>query len=184
MENRQNDSRSGDTGAKCRKPICGECDCSPRCRWPRFRLSPIAAVGIASLALAIGFGLTNNLFEAGVREQQTRSASEAVDISLERLMRSRVAQRLEREHQPIGSRFEKRPTVDDELDRLRAHPLYAIMSDMMTQHLRNEGYDRVSIKRTQDTAVLMLSDDVEFSLNKFLHLVRTAFPAPNEKVAA
>jgi Protein of unknown function (DUF642) len=38
--------------------------------------------------------------------------------------------------------------------------------------------------RTQNPAVFMLSDDVEFSLNKFLHLARTTFPAPNEKVAA
>jgi hypothetical protein len=183
MENRRNDSRSGDTEAKCHKPICGECDDSPRRRWPRIQLSPITAVGIVSMTLAIGFGLEYNPFESGLPDQQTRSVAEAVDISLQRLMRSRVAQKLEREHRLTGSPLEKRPKVDDELGRLRAHPLYAIMSGMMTQHLRNEGYDRVSIKPTQDPTVFLLAGDAEFRLNKFLHGMRTEFPAPNEKVA-
>jgi hypothetical protein len=136
------------------------------------------------MALAIGFGLENNPLEPGVREQETRSLAEAVDISLQRLMRSRVAQGLEREHRLIRSPFEKGPTVDDELARLRARPLYAIISDMMTQHLRNDGYDRVSMKRTLDPTVFMLTGEAESSLGKFLHSVRTTFPAPNEKVAA
>jgi hypothetical protein len=184
MENRRKDSQSGDMETANRNPLCGECDRSSRCRWPRFRLGPITAVGIASMALAIGFGLESNPFEPGLPEQQTRSLAEAVDISLQRLMRTRVAQRLARESRLIASRFEKRATVDTELARLRAHPLYVRIREMMTQHLRNEGYDRVSIKRTRDPTVFMLSDEVELSLNKFLHLVRTAFPAPNEKVAA
>jgi hypothetical protein len=183
MENRTKDSQSGDMETKDRQPIWGESDCSPRCRRRRFRLSPIAALGIASMALAIGFGLENNWFEAGHRGQQTRSLTEAVDISLQRLMRTRVARRLEREHRLIATLFDKRPTVDDELGRLRANRLYVIIREMMTQHLRNEGYDRVSLKPIQDSTVFMLSDDVELSLNKFLHSVRTAFPAPNEKVA-
>ena len=184
MENRRQDSQSADMETKDRKPIWGECDCSPRCRRPRFRLSPIAALGIASMALAIGFGLENNWFDSGLRGQQTRSLAEAVDISLQRLMRTRVAQRLEREHRLIATPFDKRASVDDELGRLRAHRLYARIREMMAQHLRNEGYDRVSIKRTQDPTVFMLSNDAELSLDTFLHSVRTAFPAPNEKVAA
>jgi ATP-dependent Clp protease adapter protein ClpS len=183
MKNRRKDSHSGDVETKGRQPISGESDCSPRCQRRRFRLSPIAALVIASMAVAIGFGLENNWFDSGRREQQTRSIAEAVDISLQRLMRTRVAQRLEREHRLIASSFDKRPTVDDELGRLRANRLYLRIREMMTQHLRHEGYDRVSLKRTLDPKVFMLSDDVEFSLNKFLHSVRTAFPAPNEKVA-
>ena len=183
MENRRKDSQSGDMETEDRKPIWGECDSSPRCRRRRFRLSPIAALGIASMTLAIGFGLENNPFESGHGEQQTRSLAEAVDISLQQQMRTRVAQRLEREHRLIASPFDKRPTVDDELGRLRAHRLYVIIREMMTQHLRNEGYDRVSLKRTLGPTVFMLSDDVKFSLNKFLHSVRATFPVPNEKVA-
>jgi hypothetical protein len=182
MENRRKESQSGDMETKDRKPIWGECDFSPRYRRRRFRLSPIAALGIASTALAIGFGLENNPFESGHGEQQTRSLPEAVDISLQRLMRMRVAQRLEREHRLIAPRFDKRATVDDELGRLRAHRLYVIIRNMMTQHLRNEGYERVSIKRTQDPTVYMLSDDAVFSLNRFLHSVRAAFTVQNEKV--
>jgi hypothetical protein len=183
MEKRRKDSQSSDMETKDRKPIGGECDCSPRRRRRRFRLSPIAALGIASMTLAIGFGLENNPFESGHGEQQTRSLAEAVDISLHQQMRTRVAQRLEREHRLIATPFENRAIVDDELGRLRAHRLYVRIRELTTQHLRNEGYDRVSIKPTQDPTVFMLADDAVFSLNKFLHLVRTAFPAPNEKVA-
>jgi hypothetical protein len=184
MDSRRTDSRSGDMETRDRKPICGECDGSPRSRWPRLRLSPITAVGIASMALAIGFGLENNPFGSGLPAQQTRSLAEAVDISLQRLMRRRVALRLEREHRLIASPFDKRATLDDELCRLRAHRLYQKIREMMTQHLSDEGYDRVCLKQTPDPSVLILADDVEISLNRFLHSVRAAFPAPNEKVAA
>jgi hypothetical protein len=183
MENRRKDSQSGDMETEDRKPIWGECDSSPRCRRRRFRLSPIAALGIASTALAIGFGFENNWFDSGLRGQQTRSLAEAVDISVQRLIRTRVAERLEREHRLIASSFDKHPTVDDELGRLRANRLYVRIRETMTQHLLHEGYDRVSLKPTLDPKVFMLSDDVEFSLNKFIHSARTTFPAPNEKVA-
>ena len=107
-----------------------------------------------------------------------------MDISLERLTRIRVARRLEHEQRLIASPFDKRATLDDELGRLCARPLYAKIHEMMTQHLRNQGYDRVGLKRAQDPTVLTLSDDVVFRLNIFLHSARTAFPAPNERVAA
>ena len=119
MENRRKDSQSGDMETANRNPLCGECDCSPRCRWPRFRLGPITAVAIASMALAIGFGLESNPFESGLPEQQTRSLAEPVDISLQHLMRTRVAQTLVRESRLIASAFEKRAAVDTELARLR-----------------------------------------------------------------
>jgi hypothetical protein len=184
MENRRKDSQSGDMETANRKPLCGAGDGSSSCRWPRFRLSPIAAVGIVSMALAIGFGLENNPFGSGLPAQQTRSLAEGVDISLQRLMRTRVARRLEREHRMSASPVENRATLDDELGRLRAHPLYQKIREMMTQHLSDEGYDHVCLKQTPDPGVLMLAYDVEFSLSKFLHSVRAAFLTSNEKVAA
>jgi hypothetical protein len=184
LENRRKDSQSGDMETANRKPLCGAGDGSSRCRWPRFRLSPIAAVGIVPMTLAIGFGLENDPFETRLPAQQTRSLAEAADISLQRLMRRRVALRLEREHRLIASPFDKRATLDDELGRLRAHRLYQKIREMMTQHLGDEGYDRVCLKQTPDPSVLILADDVGISLNRFLHSVRAAFPAPNEKVAA
>jgi hypothetical protein len=156
----------------------------PSDRRRRFGLSPTAAVAIAALGLALAFGLENNLLVFGVREQPTRSSAEAVESLLQRLMRSHVAQRLEREHFLNGSPAEQRATVDDELARLREHPLYVTISEMMTKHLQNEAYDRVPIIRTQDPHVFMLARDVEIGLNKFMHSVRAAFPAPNDKVAA
>ena len=105
-----------------------------------------------------------------------------MDISLQRLMRSRVSQRLQRERRLNASPDTNRATIDDELGRIREHPLYVMIKERMTDHLRNEGYDRVPLHQPQDPTVPMLSLDAEAALDTFMHSLRASFAAPNEKI--
>ena len=148
------------------------------------RLSPIAATAIATAGLALGIGLETDHFGFRLWNMPECSPEDAVDISLQRLMRFRVSQRLRRERCLNASPYTNRATIDDELGRIREHPLYVMIKDRMTHHLRNEGYDRITLQRTQDPDALMLSFDAEAVLDAFIHSLRASFSAPNAQIAA
>ncbi len=109
----------------------------------RFRVSPIAALAIAIAALVWLFGLKNNRFGFLLRNQPLVSPEEAVDISLKRLMRTHVAERFERDRRLTSSTQTNREIIDDELARIREHPLYALIKKQMTDHPRDEGHAEV-----------------------------------------
>jgi hypothetical protein len=153
---------------------------SPRRR--HLQLSPVAAICIATTVLILGIRSQADPFGFRLQAQHTTSPAEAADISLQRLMRTRVVQRLKREKRLNASLQQRQATIDDELARIRQHPLCIIIKDMMVDHLRNEGYDRVPLQRTQDPRALMLSMDAEADLYKWMHSLRASFRAPNEEV--
>ncbi len=182
MKHRSAALPSAPEGANRHAPPPTRVSDAPQPRRRHLRLSPIAAIAAAGLALA--FGLDSDRLGLQLRDPSAVSPAEAVDISLQRLVRTRVAQRLQKEHRLNVSPQRNRQTIDDELRRMRVHPLYAVINEMMTEHLRNEGYDRVTINPTLDQQDSMLSMDAETTLNQFIHSLRASFPAPNEKIAS
>ena len=127
-------------------------------------------------------GLETDRFGFRLWNMPECSPSEAVDISLQRLMRSRVSQRLQRERRLNASPHANRAMIDDELGRIREHPLYVMIKGKMTDHLRNEGYDRVPLHQPQDLKAPMLSLDADASLETFMYSLQAFFPARNEKI--
>jgi hypothetical protein len=183
MKARRSASPFEEGNASSHRPPGDDVGNVPPTRRRRIRLSPFVAVAIASIGLMLVCGLDTDRFGFHRWTPETSSLAEAVDISLQRLMRSRVTERLQREHRLNALPHEYRTTIDGELGRIREQAIYAMIKDKMTDHLRNEGYHRVPIKRTMDLKESMLSAEAENSLNKFIHSLRASFPAPNEKVA-
>jgi hypothetical protein len=157
---------------------------APEPRRRHFQLSPIVTIAVIAAGVAWGFGLDSDRPGLQLREPPTVSPAEAVDISLQRLMRSRVIQRLQEAHRLNESHQRNREILDDELRRIRMHPLYVVIHGMMTEHLRTEGYERVTIRAAPDQRDSMLSMEAETTLNLFIHSLRASFPAPNEKIAS
>ena len=87
-------------------------------------LNPMVAIAIASVALALIFGLETGRLGFHLWALETSNPAQAVDISLERLMRSRVTMRLRREHRLNASPNVNEKTIEAELRRVREHPLY------------------------------------------------------------
>jgi hypothetical protein len=163
-------------------PPIGGVDDDPQPRLRHLGLSPMVAITIATAGLALGFGLETDRFGFRLRNLPECSPAEAVDISLQRLMRLCVSQRLQRERRLNASPYANRATIDDELGRIREHPLYVMIKERMTDHLRNEGYERVALHRTEDPNIIMLSLDAEAALSMFIHSLRASVPTPNEKI--
>ena len=145
-------------------------------------MNPIAAIIIASLGLAVIFGPASNRLGLDLR-QPTISPADAVDISLQRLVRSRVTERFKNQHRLNASPLRNFELIDCELRKIREHALYERIKEMMIDHLRKKGYERVPLRLSHDPKNLMLSIDAEFALNRFIHSLRASLAAPNEKVA-
>ena len=148
-----------------------------------FGLNPIVAIAIASLALALIFGLETSRLGFRHWALETSNPAQAVDISLERLTRPLVAMRLQREHRLNASPNVNEKTIEAELRRVHEHPLYLSIKARMTDHLQSQGYERVTIKRTEDARYFMLSMNAETTLDRFIRSYRGSFSAPNEKIA-
>jgi hypothetical protein len=146
-------------------------------------MNPMVAIAIASVALALVFGLETSRLGFHHWAHETSNPAQAVDILLERLMRPRVAMRLQREHRLNASPNVNEKTIEAELRRVREHPLYLSIKARMTDHLQSQGYERVTIKRTQDARYIMLSMNAETTLDKVIRSYRGSFSAPNEKIA-
>ena len=169
---------AGDPGhdiAACREDV--------EVRTTHLRLNPIVAIAIASAGLALIFGLQTGRLDFRRSTLETATTAAAVDISLERLMCSRVTRRLQREHRLNAPPNVNEKAIDDELRRTREHPLYLTIKAKMTDHLQSQGYERVAIKRTQDARYFMLSMNAETTLDRFIRSYRGSFSAPNEKIA-
>jgi hypothetical protein len=149
-----------------------------------FRLSPLGATVIAALGLAMVIGLENNWFKFHGTAPRSVSPAESVDISLRRLVRSRVVNRLQREHRVNGSLLENHAALDGELARICDHPLYVMIKEKMAEHLRNKGYQSVPIIQTADPRQPMLSIDAETALDDLIHSLRAFCSAPDAKVTA
>ena len=154
---------------------------SPRER-RHLRLSPIAAIAIAAAGLALAIGLENDRFGFRLSSPPACSPAEAVDISLQRVIRVRLSQRLQRERRRNASPDTNRATLDDALVRIREHPVYVMIKERMTDHLRNQGYDRVPLRQPHDPTAPVLSLDAEAALETFMYSLQAFFPAPNEKI--
>jgi hypothetical protein len=157
---------------------------APQLRRRHLRLSPIVAIAVAAAGLALVFGLDSDRLGFLLGNPPAVSPEEAVDISLQRLMRTRVAERLRKAHRLDASPQRNRETIDDELGRIRVHPLYAVIKEKMAEHLRNDGYERITINLAPGPKDPMLSLEAETMLNRFIHALRASLPAPNEKLAA
>ena len=147
-------------------------------------MSPLAATAIAGLGLALVFVLDTGWFKFHVTALPSLGPAEAVDLSLRRLARSRVVNRLQREHRLNGSLIENQSVIDDELARIREHALYVMIKEKMAEHLRNKGYQSIPILRTDDPREPMLSFEAETTLNDLIHSLRSFCPAPDQKIAA
>ena len=156
---------------------------APPPRRTYLRLSPITAMIVAAAALALDFECANHRLGLQLGKH-TVSPAEAVDISLQRLGVLRVVARFQRANRLNGSPEKNRRTVDDELSRIRSHPLYTMIKERMTEHLRNKGFDRVTINTTLDAKDPMVSMDAEITLHRFIHTLRASFPAPNGTLVA
>lgn len=172
MKNGRADSPSDrDEAARHELPVGGEPE-KPMPWKRRLRLGPTAAVVLAAAGLAVVYGLDTNPFGFLLQARPTSSPSEAVDISLGRLVRTRVAERLRREKRLNGSLLEIQSTIDGEIARIREHPLYLTIKEKMAEHLRNAGYELVPIQQTQDPQLPILSIEAETTLDYFTHSMR------------
>jgi hypothetical protein len=177
-------SPSEPNDAGCQLPRVHENDDVTRRRKRGLRLNPLVATTIAALGLALVFALDTGWFKFHVTALPSLGPAEAVDISLRRLARSRVVNRLQREHRLTGSVIENQSVIENELARIREHALYLMIKEKMAEHLRNMGYQSVPIMRTDDPREPMLSIEAETKLHNFIHSLRAFCPAPDEKVAA
>ena len=152
-------------------------------RRTHFRLNPIVATAIASVGLALIFGFENGRLNFRSSTLETASPAAAVDISLERLLRPRVTRRLQTEHRLNALPIVNEKVIDEELRRTREHPLYLMIKAIMTDHLEEQGYQRVAIKRTMDERHLMLSMNEEAALYKIIRSYRSTFSVSDQKAA-
>src|SRR5271170_90265 len=102
--------------------------------------NPLFVVGIAFAGLMGIVEYRTDPLGLRLRNASTRSAAEAADLSLERLMASRLSQRLQREGHLNNLPAANRATIDRERDRIRAHPLYVAIKAELTNQLLSEGY--------------------------------------------
>jgi hypothetical protein len=149
----------------------------------RTRLHPVAVLAVTCAGLSLCFEYQIGHVGFGHGQPRTVSLSEAVDISVERLTWSRVKERLGKTDRLSASMERNRLLIHNELVKIRENPLHAMITKMMTDHLRNKGFDRVSLAFTAEKEP-MLSWDAEFTLNDFIHSLRASFLAPNDNVAA
>jgi hypothetical protein len=164
----------------CHESRAGQISNTSGLRRRHFRLSPVMAIGIAAAGLALGVGLETGHFSFHLGAEKTLSLEEGVDISLRLLMRARVIGRLEREGRLNNTQARNLATVENELQRLRKHPLYVTIKEMSTAQLRTEGYDRIHLTATGDSIDTTLSFAALTALHRFISSLRASFPATNE----
>lgn len=172
----------GDTGRQTQQESGDDDAIRPRSQ--RLRLNPIWAIAIAACSLALSFRLDMTWPGPRVPALPSLEPDEAVDLSLRRLVRSRVIARLEREQRLPGPLAANQAIIDDEIARIREHSLYLKIKEKMANHLRDNGYQKIPIKRTTDPREPMLSIEPETVLYNFIHSQRARCPSPGEKVAA
>jgi hypothetical protein len=174
-------STEDETGRKSHR-LRGD-DNGPVPRKLRLRLSPHAATALAAVGLALAFTWETDRFGFNARTPLSSSPSEAVDISLRRLARSRVVNRLQRAQCLNGSLVENKSAVDRELARIREHPLYMMIKEKMVDHLESQGFQNVPINQTTDLSERGLSSEAETALYNLMHSLRAYCPVSNERVA-
>jgi hypothetical protein len=142
-------------------------------------LSPIMAIAVG---LALIFWLETGRLDFRRSKPESSTPAAAVDISLERLMRSRVTRRLQKANRMNASPNVNEKAIDEELRRTREHPLYLMIKATITVHLEEQGYQRVATKRTLDERHLMLSMDEEAALDKIIRSYRSSFSVSDQKL--
>ena len=141
------------------------------------------AIGIAAAGLALGVGLETGRSGSRRGTERTLGPVETADFALEHLMQIRVAQRLGRQQRRLNSsQARNQAAIDSELARIREHPLYVAIKEMLADHLRSEGYDRIPLIATQDPNDPMLSLDAKASIHAFISSLRASFLATNENL--
>ena len=148
----------------------------------RLRFNPLVATALAAVGLALAFAWDTDRFGFNARTPLSSSPSEAVDISLRRLTRSRVVNRLQRAQRLNGSLVENQSVIDGELARIREHPLYMMIKEKMVDHLENQGFQNVPVIRTSDVSELGISSEAETALYNLIHSLRAYCPVSNERV--
>jgi hypothetical protein len=149
-----------------------------------FFFSPLAAIAVAVPVLALVLEPERGLRAFAGRKSRAVDAAAAADISLHRLVRSRVSDRLRRQNRDAISLEAHSELVEAELRRIGQNPLYLRIQEMMRSDLASEGFERVSVQPLVNTNYCMLANECEISINTFLHSLRASVTAPNEQVAA
>jgi hypothetical protein len=142
----------------------------------RLRVTPLVAIAIAVAALFLCGRLQTGGFSFLGPQAQNVDTKTAVDISVRRLVLSRVARRIEMTCRADASPSTLRQRVDDEIQGIRNQPLYQRISDTLVDHLRDRGYNSVTLSPTTDAAELMLAIEPEQCLDKFIRWRRCSFP--------
>jgi hypothetical protein len=155
---------------------------TPDLRTHHSRLSPITAIVVAAAGMALGFGAENDHFGCQLEEAKTLVPAEVADISLKRRMVSRITGRIAREGLLNNSITRNAVVIDNELRKVRGHPLYVTIKEMITNHLRTEGYERVPVTNTAAPESAILSADAATSLYTFIHSLRVSLTASNERL--
>ena len=148
----------------------------------RLRFNPLVATALAAVGLALAFAWDTDRFGFHDRTPLSVSPSEAVDISLRRLARSRVVNRLQRAQRLNGLLVENQSAIDGELARIREHPLYMMIKGKMVGHLENQGFQNVPIIQTTDLSEPGLLSEAETALHNVIHSLRAYCPVSNERV--
>ena len=95
MKNGRADSPSDRDEAACQESAVGGEPEKPMPWKLGLRLGPTAAIVVAAAGLTLVYGLDTNPFGFLLQARPTSSPGEAVDISLRRLVRTRIAERLQ-----------------------------------------------------------------------------------------
>jgi hypothetical protein len=150
----------------------------------RLRVNPLVAIAIAVAALFLCGRSQTGGFSFLRPQPQTVDTKTAVDISVRRLVLARVARRIEMTCRADASPSTLRQRVDDEIQRIRNRPLYQHISDTLVDHLRDRGYNIVTLLPTTDAAEPKLAIEPEQCLDKFIRWRRCSFPPVSGDVAA
>jgi hypothetical protein len=153
-------------------------------RRERLRVNPLVAIAIAVASLFLCGRSQTGGFSFLCPQPQTVDTKTAVDISVRRLVLPRVARRIELKRRATASPLTLQQRVDDEIQGIRNQPLYQRISDTLVDHLRDRGYNVVTLLPTTDAAEPKLAIEPEQCLDKFMRWRRCSFPPVSGDVAA
>jgi hypothetical protein len=153
-------------------------------RRARFRVNPLVAIAIAVAPLFLCGRSKTGGFSFLCPQPQTVDTKTAVDISVRRLVRPRVARRIEMTCLADASPPTLQQRVDDEIQRIRNQPLYQRIRNTLVDYLRDHGYNFVTLLPSTDSAEPKLAIEPEQYLDRFMRWRRCSFPPVSGEVAA
>jgi hypothetical protein len=149
----------------------------------RLRVNPLVAIAIAVAPLFLCGRSQTGGFSFLCPQPQTVDTKTAVDISVRRLVLHRVARRIEMTCRADASPSTLQQRVADEIQGIRNQPLYQRIRNTLVDHLRDRGYNIVTLLPTTDATEPKLAIEPEQCLDKFIRWRRCSFPPVSGDVA-